>query len=141
MLLFALACTSIVQTGVAFFMNGKWPLWLWLKTENILLIGIPSMIAATIYTIYVMYKLIRSPTKTIQKIVYVLYAILTTIALVCTFVLIELKKSVNACVLPTLLLSVVVAVCEGAIYFHQQHSHVVYTRSNDLFTLEEEEGI
>ena len=127
--------------GVAFFVNGKLPLWLWFKIGNLLMIGIPSMTASSAYTIYVVYKLFRSSTKSINNIAHVVYTILTTTSLICLFALITLKSSLSACVLPIMLLSVVVAVGEGAIYLHQKNTHVEYTRSNsDMFTLEEEEG-
>ena len=131
MILFALACTGIAQTSVVFFINGKWPLWLWLKIENTLICGIPSMTAAVIYTIYVLHKLIHSTTKTIQNIAHVMYTVCSTVALISLFVLITLKSSLNECVFPILILSVVVAVGEGVIHLHQQNTHVLYTRSSD----------
>ena len=134
------ACIGIIQTGCAFFQGGETPIWLWLKTENTILFGLPTSVAIACYVIVVLKRLSSVEEKTLRGVAHAFYGVLLLFSFVYVSVLMTAKASLNKCMLPILASCIIVAAIEVILYVRQRREvkPTAYVHGEDLFTLEEE---
>jgi len=134
------ACIGIVQTGCAFFQGGNAPIWLWLKTENAVLFGLPTSVAIACYFAVVLKRLSSTEEKTLRGVAHAFYGALLLFSFVYVSVLMTAKASLNKCMLPILSLCIIVAAIEVILYIRERREvkTTAYAHGEELFTLEEE---
>jgi drug/metabolite transporter superfamily protein YnfA len=115
-------------------------MWLWLKTENVVLFGLPTSIAIACYVAVVVKRLSSAEEKTLRGFAHAFYGALLLFSFVYVSVLMTAKASLNKCMLPILSSCVVVAAIEVILYVRQRREvkPTAYVHGEDLFTLEEE---